>query len=169
MLHDFSFAAATRPPGEAWAPNVRPSPALAEIALPAGASAFDDPGLSAAWRRGGVRRVAVCGGGTEHGVAATAGAALAAGYETWLLVDACFPERRDAAARAALELRARGVLLATHDRFLVLNGSHRVPTALALVEPLRRWLPKESGADAPWLALLAQLAAGLPALPAARR
>ena len=157
MPSPFSLAVATRPPEEPWAAGFSLAPPVLELCLPAGASALSDAGVAQRLGNLRVRRIAVCGGGTEHGVAATARDAQAAGFETWLLTDAILPERQDAGARAALELRADGVLFAAHDRFLVLNASARGPTALLFVEPLARWLPPGRPALPAWTTLRAAL------------
>jgi len=76
-------------------------------------SAFSGTDLAARLHARGVLRVFIGGLALDHGVRATALAALAAGFETWLLQDATRPLDENATAAVLVALREAGVRIAS--------------------------------------------------------
>jgi len=72
-------------------------------------SAFADPALAPLLREKGIARIFVCGLTTDFCVRATALDSVTAGFETWLIVDACRGVSVETTERALAEMAAAGV------------------------------------------------------------
>jgi nicotinamidase-related amidase len=108
-----------------------------------GYDGFEGTDLMSRLQNAGVTRVFIAGLATEYCVRATALSSAKSGFETWIVIDAIAPVENTPGDndRAILELRDRGINLATSGQVTTLLDFQVHPSALVVVDVQNDFFP----------------------------